>query len=269
MRCQECGLVRVRSHPEQSELNALYGESYYRSRNSRHLGYTDYVADEANIRRTARRRLRQLQRHAVKGRLLDIGCATGFFLDEAQKAGWSVTGLDPSDFAVQYARNHFGLDVLHGTLENVNLPAQSFDLVTMWDVIEHVSDPAGCIRQVRRLLRDDGVLTLATPNVESIPARLAGRAWVGYKLSGEHVTFFSKRTLSQMLDSAGFTVLQTRHIGKHVSLALFRNRLGMYFPLMARLLNVVEDLAGLSTLSLYVNPFDIIQVTARKGTGST
>lgn len=263
-RCPQCGLVTVSSHPEQNELNALYGESYYNSGNSRQLGYTDYVADEANIRRSARRRLRQLQRHTQGGRLLDVGCATGFFLDEARKAGWRATGLDPSDFAVQYARQQFGLDVQCGTLESVELPAQSFDLVTMWDVIEHVSDPAGTIRLAGRLLREDGVITLATPDVDSVPARLAGSGWVGYKLSGEHVTFFSKRTLSQMLEDAGFTVLQTGHIGKHVPLALFRDRLGMYFPLLARLLRVAEDLAGLSALSLYVNPFDIIQVTARK-----
>lgn len=228
------------------------------------MGYTNYIADEANIRRTARRRLRRLQRHMRTGKLLDVGCATGFFLDEARRAGWSTAGLDVSGYAVQYARQQFGLDVKCGMLESVALPPESFDLVTMWDVIEHVADPARTIHLAGRLLREDGVITLATPDVDSVPARLAGSGWVGYKLSGEHVTFFSKRTLSQMLEDAGFTVLQTGHIGKHVPLALFRDRLGMYFPLMARLLKVAEDLSSLSTLSLYVNPFDIIQVTARK-----
>ncbi len=264
VRCPDCGLVAVSSHSEQDELNALYGESYYRSQNSREIGYTNYIADEANIRRTARRRLRRLQRHVRTGKLLDVGCATGFFLDEARRAGWSTAGLDVSGYAVQYARQQFGLDVQCGMLESVALPPESFDLVTMWDVIEHVADPARTIRRAGRLLREDGVITLATPDVDSVPARLAGSGWVGYKLSGEHVTFFSKRTLSQMLEDAGFTVLQTGHIGKHVPLALFRDRLGMYFPLMARLLKVAEDLSGLSALSLYVNPFDIIQVTARK-----
>ena len=264
LRCQECELVYVASHPHQNDLGELYGESYYRSENSRELGYTDYVADEANIRRTARRRLQRLQRHVRTGDLLDVGCATGFFLDEARQAGWSTSGLDLSDFAVQYARREFGLEVLCGTLESVKLPAESLDLVTLWDVIEHVPDPAGCIREAWRLLREDGVITLATPDVASIPARLAGKSWVGYKLSGEHITFFSKRTLIRMLEAAGFEVLQTGHIGKHVPLALFRDRLGMYFPPLAGLLKVAEDLTGLSALSLYVNPFDIVQVTARK-----
>ncbi len=264
VRCQACSLVFVNSTPDLGQLGALYGEAYYRSENSRELGYTDYIADELNIRRTARRRLRRLQRRVSTGRLLDVGCATGFFLDEAQQAGWTTTGLDLSNFAVQYARQQFGLDAHHGTLESVSLPAESFDLVTMWDVIEHVPDPAESIRQAFRLLREDGVISLATPDVDSIPARVAGKSWVGYKLSGEHITFFSEKTLAQMLEVCGFEILETGHIGKHVTLALFRDRLGLYFPPLATLLKAVEDLSGLSTLSLYVNPFDIVQVTARK-----
>lgn len=263
IRCRDCGLVCVSNFPEPEQLEALYGEAYYRNRNSRALGYSDYFADEANIRRTARRRLKQLQRHQRMGRLLDVGCATGFFLDEARKAGWTVTGLDLSQYAAQYARQELGLDVRQGTLDS-SLAAASQDLVTLWDVIEHVTDPAETIRQAWRILREDGVISLATPDVESFPARLAGKSWVGYKLSGEHVTFFSRQTLNQMLEAAGFEVVQAGHIGKHVTLALFRDRLGMYFPTLARIIKTAEDLSGLSTLSLYVNPFDIVQVTARK-----
>ncbi len=264
VRCCDCGLVFVSPRPGPDFITTLYGETYFRNNHSGELGYTNYIADEENIRRTARRRLRQLKRHVGPGRLLDVGCATGFFLDEAQQAGWTATGLDLSNFAVQYARQQLGLDVHQGTLDSVDLPSESFDLLTMWDVIEHVPDPLVCIQKASRLLREGGVLTLATPDVESVPARLAGPRWVGYKLSGEHITFFSARTLTKLLESCGFEVIQTGHIGKHVALQLLRDRLGMYFPPLATLLKAVEDLSGLSSLSLYVNPFDIVQVTARK-----
>jgi hypothetical protein len=108
------------------------------------------------------------------------------------------------------------------------------------------------------------VISLATPDVDSFPARLAGKRWVGYKLSEEHVYYFSVTTLSRMLDEAGFEILNVRHIGKYVPLSLFRDRLGMYFPWMSRLLALGEKALGLSEWALYINPFDIVQITARK-----
>lgn len=264
MQCQQCGFIYVSPRPDAEELYALYGETYFHNNESGVVGYTNYIADEVNIRRTARRRLKHLEQFVSPGRLLDVGCATGFFMDEAQKRGWTVEGLDVSAFGVDYAQTHFGLTAHHGALTAVELPAGTFDLVTMWDVIEHVSDPKAYIQRAAALLRDGGVISLATPDVDSLPARLAGKRWVGYKLSEEHVYYFSVSTLSKMLEEAGFEVINTRHIGKYVPLSLFRDRLGMYFPWLAKLLHVGESALGLSEWAVYINPFDIVQVTARK-----
>jgi len=264
VQCQSCGLVYVSPRPDPAELYALYGETYFHNSESGVVGYSDYIADEANIRRTARRRLRHLERFIRPGRMIDVGCAAGFFIDEARGRGWQVEGLDVSSFAVEYTCQRFGLTAHLGSFTEAELPAGAFDLVTMWDVIEHVPDPKAYVRRAAELLRAGGVIVLATPDVDSIPARLAGRRWVGFKLSEEHIYYFSIKTLARMLDEAGFDVVNVRHVGKYVTLRLFVDRLGMYFPRLAGLLAFFERTFSLSERAAYVNPFDIVAITARK-----
>ncbi|MBK8025321.1 MAG: class I SAM-dependent methyltransferase [Chloroflexi bacterium] len=265
VQCQNCGLVYVSPRPEAHELYALYGESYFRNENSGVVGYTNYLRDEANIRKTFAGRLQRIEQwRCPPGKALDVGCATGFFLSEAQARGWEVSGIDVSTFAVDYARKRFGFDLKTGSLLEADYAPESFDLVAMWDVIEHVPDPKRYIQEVARLLKSGGLFVLSTPDVDSLPARLTGRRWVGFKLSEEHVFYFSVATLSRMLNDAGFEVVQHRHVGKFVTLRLFLNRLGMYSPLLARVLSAVERAFHLSERALYINPFDIVSITARK-----
>lgn len=264
VQCQDCGFVYVSPRPDPEELYALYGETYFNNDESGVVGYTDYIKDEPNIRRTSQRRLKHLEQFVAPGKLLDVGCATGFFIDEAQRRGWAVEGLDVSAFGVDHARTHYGVAAYHSALTEIELPAGAYDMVTMWDVIEHVPDPKAYVHKAAELLRSGGVISLATPDVDSLPARLAGRRWVGYKLSEEHVYYFSIKTLSRMLDEAGLEVVNVRHIGKYVPLSLFRDRLGMYFPRLAKLIQLGEKALGLSEWAVYINPFDIVQVTARK-----
>jgi len=264
VQCSRCGLVFVSPRPDPNELYALYGETYFHNDESGTVGYTNYLRDEANIRKTFAGRLAHLERFVKPGKLLDVGCAAGFFLDEAQGRGWAVQGLDVSSFAAHYAAERFGFDVRQGSFTDLDYPAGDYDLVTLWDVIEHVPDPKAYLQRAAALLRSGGVLALATPDVDSLPARLTGKRWVGYKLSEEHVYYFSARTLSRMLDEVGFEVVNVRHVGKYVTLRLFLDRLGMYSPLLAKTLALAEKAFKLSAWSLYVNPFDIVAITARK-----
>ncbi|MEZ4669399.1 MAG: class I SAM-dependent methyltransferase [Anaerolineae bacterium] len=264
VQCNHCGLVYVSPRPDPHELYALYGETYFQNNQSGVVGYTNYLKDEANIRKTFARRLRRLAQFMKPGKLLDVGCAAGFFLDESHKQGWQVQGLDVSSFAAEYAAHRFGYDVRQGSLTDNEYPSNGYDLITMWDVIEHVPDPTAYIRRAADLLRQGGLLALATPDVDSIPARLTGKRWVGYKLSEEHVYYFSIRTLRKMLDEAGLEVVDVGHTGKYVTVRLFLDRLGMYSPLIARALALAERVFKLSEQSVYINPFDIVLMTARK-----
>lgn len=265
VQCAECGLVYVGEQPQPEELYALYGETYFHNDESGEVGYTDYLADEANIRKTVNKRFDHIEKFAAQnGRMLDVGCALGFFIDEASQRGWQVEGLDVSQYAVDYVRARFGYTVYNGSLSDVALPQAAYDLVTMYDVIEHVPDPRGYMQAVSDLLRTGGIFELATPDVGSLPARLTGKRWIGYKLSDEHVYYFSVKTLTRMLDETGFDVVHVRHIGKHVTLRLFLDRLGFYAPWLSRPLQFLENRFNLSERSFYVNPYDIVAITARK-----
>jgi 2-polyprenyl-3-methyl-5-hydroxy-6-metoxy-1,4-benzoquinol methylase len=264
VQCQDCGLVYVSPRPDPNELYALYGETYFHNSDSGTVGYTDYLKDENHIRQTFQGRLNWLEKFIQHGKLLDVGCAAGFFLDEAHKRGWQVQGLDVSNFAVEYTSKRFGFDVRHGSLLDLDYPKNTYDLITLWDVIEHVPDPKAYIQRVAELLRSGGVISLATPDVDSIPAKLTGKRWVGYKLSEEHVYYFAVKTLTRMLNEAGFDVIDTRHVGKYVTLRLFLDRLGMYSPILAKIGEFVERAFKLSEKALYINPYDIVAVTARK-----
>jgi SAM-dependent methyltransferase len=157
-------------------------------------------------------------RYKPCGQLLDVGCATGDFLDVMrQYPGWEVCGVELSDYASRYAREQLGLDVRTGTLESAQFPEAVFDVVTLWDVIEHLPDPLGTLRQIHRLLRPGGLLVFNTPNLESLDARLFKAYWIGYELP-RHLHVFSRRTLLTLIEIACFRLVDMRcFYGSHAA----------------------------------------------------
>jgi len=268
VQCQNCGLVYVSPRPDAEELYALYGETYFKNDDSGTVGYHDYLADETNIRRTFNRRLDMLQEHIQPGqgrKLLDIGCATGFYIDEAAKRGWDVEGLDVSGFAVDYVQKVHGHKAYNTSVLDADfLEEGAYSMISMWDVIEHVPDPKAHVERIANLLHSGGYVAFITPDVASLPARLTGKRWIGYKLSEEHVYYFSKQTLTRMLNDSGFDVVDAHHEGKFVTLRLFLDRLGFYLPWLSKPLQLLEKTFNVSELSAYVNPLDMVWVVARK-----
>jgi len=264
-RCRACGMVSVRDLPTEETLSLVYSESYFRSAESQLVGYDNYEADHLNIRRTSERRLRLIGRHSrPPGRLLDVGCALGFFLQQAQRQGWGVAGVDVSSYAVEYVKKHIGCEVYCGELDTTYYPEGTFDVVTMWDVIEHMRDPFVQLSHCHHVLRAGGILALSTPDISSLVARMTGPRWMGFKLADEHLHYFSRSTLRQLLGRAGFELVDSMHIGKHVTIRFFLKRLGMYAPKLAAMLSDVVRDSRLAHVPIYVNPRDIVCVVARK-----
>ena len=264
-RCATCGLVSVRHFPEPEELRAVYGEAYFRNARSEESGYDDYEADRYCIVKTAGRRLDLIERYTPqRGRLLDVGCALGFFLETARRRGWNVEGVDISEHAVSYARDELRLAARCGMLEEAGFEPGSFDVLTLWDVIEHVPDPVANLKYCRSLLGEGGVLVLSTPDVGSRVAKVTKSRWMGYKLAEEHLYYFSRRTISLALEQAGFEVLHKQSIGKDVALDFFGRRLALYAKPLAAGLNKAVSTMGLGRASVYVNPRDILCVVARR-----
>ena len=197
--CRGCGLVRQDSRPLAEA--ALYDSDYYATDDPKG-GYANYFLDAEVNRRTFAARIRAIERrYGRRGRLLDVGCALGDFLIEAKAAGWDVEGVEISPFAAQQARQR-DLRVTVGRLEALDLAPSSFDVVTLYDTIEHVTDPVAMLAAARRLLVPGGLLHLVTPNVGGLQARLLGRLWYHYK-PGEHLFYFAPPTLRLSIERAG------------------------------------------------------------------
>lgn len=206
VRCSGCELVYVANPPSAAELERLYSfaSGYHSKVQSRRM-------DRLHLRE-ARGHQAIVDQHLEPGRLLDVGCSVGAYLRVASDAGWQVVGLEFSKDTSEIARSQHGLEVVTGTLEDEPFPHGSFDLVTLWDVIEHVPDPLHTMGQVHELLRPGGTVAITTPNIDglfpraSLPAaRLLGH-WP-HPEPPHHLYQFSKRTIERLLAEAGFELV--------------------------------------------------------------
>jgi 2-polyprenyl-3-methyl-5-hydroxy-6-metoxy-1,4-benzoquinol methylase len=216
VRCRRCSLVFVSPRPStRAAIDALYTNEAYSTGQVSH-------ALTASRMREAHWRLNKLERHvAHRGRLLDVGCSAGSFLVAARERGWKVRGIDVSPAAVEHASHAHGLDVSVATLEDSELKERSFDVITVFECIEHMLEPRTAMHAAAALLRERGLLVITTPNVDGFVPRvtycLLGRtlgAWE-HPTPPHHLYQFSKRTLSTMLNDLGFEIdaCHTRPMG--------------------------------------------------------
>jgi SAM-dependent methyltransferase len=261
MRCVECGTAIV--SPRVADPTSVYDAGYWRSRAPREIGYHDYRAAEPLYLKTFRRRLEfVLGRRPRRGRALDVGCAAGFCMAAMRELGFEAHGVEVSDTIANHARERFGFDTVHlGTLEQAPFADSTFDLITMWDVVEHVADPRSLLSRARSLLKPDGLLVVETQNIDSPFARALGRRWHHYK-HAEHIYHFTPASLRRLLDATGFTVgtLTPRYGGKYVSLDFIAERATRIHPLLSAAL---RPLARLDSFSVYINVMDELIAKAR------
>lgn len=262
LRCEQCGTGVV--SPRLAEPESIYAERFYwRSESPRTLGYNDYRAAEPLYLKTFRRRLAFALRDGPRrGRALDVGCAAGFCMAALRELGFDAHGVEVSETIARHAIDCLGFETVHvGTLDSAPYEEGTFELITLWDVIEHVADPRALLSRARELLTPDGLLVVETQNIDSRFARMLGRRWHHYK-HAEHIYHFNPAALRRLLVAAGFTVerMTPRHAGKYVSLDFIAERAGRVHPSLTA---VLRPLARLRAVSLYVNVMDELIATAR------
>ena len=153
-----------------------------------------------------------------RGKLLEVGSYLGIFLDRMRADGWDVVGLEPFRAAADYARAQYHVPIIDGTLPQPHLPAASFDAVVMLHVIEHMPDPADNLRELRRLLRKDGVLVIETPRYDSLTFKLLRHRERSVSACDGHIYFFTVPTLRQLVERAGFVVQRVDLVGRTLTL---------------------------------------------------
>jgi len=200
--CQVCGLAFTWPQPEAiaDQYDASYFDLYRRRRKFR-LKRGDT-------------RLRRIELIKEPGRLLDIGCSLGYFVEAANARGWQAGGVEISAHASEEARK-IGLDVKTGVLEDARYADSSFDCVTMWDVLEHVPDPTKHMIEVNRILPPGGLVVIGTPNLDHTRFKMQRENWRHLK-PAEHIFYFMKSNISRLLDKTGFDVVHPPIIGGRV-----------------------------------------------------
>ena len=206
VKCKECGLIYLNPQPLIQLLYQHYDEAYYRP----------WIEEQAKERhRLWDRRLRQIERCKSKGRLLDVGCGEGTFIHLAQLKRWEVWGTEVSVWACKHIKDKWGIDVKRGELIDVSLPNDYFDAITLWHVLEHTKDPLGNLIKAKKVLKPDGILVIAVPNVRNY---IYKTAYMLIKLKRLqlfslnereiHLYHFSANTLRKMIEKAGFVLIK-------------------------------------------------------------
>jgi 2-polyprenyl-3-methyl-5-hydroxy-6-metoxy-1,4-benzoquinol methylase len=254
VQCQRCGLVYADPRRNGDDIvetyEAVEDPLYVEEREGRILTFEHH--------------LKPLGRHTgpPNGRsLLDVGCYIGVFVEIANNHGWDAWGVEPSRWAVNEARKQ-GLHVVQGTLETADLPEAYFDVVTMWDVIEHLTDPMRALQHVHRLLKPGGLAVLHTIDIDSLFARLMGARWPW--LMEMHMYYFSRRTLRAMLERCGFRVIGDRPQGRYLRLGYLMNRVGALMPTVGRPAEWLVTKLRWRGVAVPVNLGDLFTAYARK-----
>ena len=258
VRCAGCDLISTLAPPDfAGQCPALYDEGYFEG--GRRDGYCAYGDSEPIVRRQFAQVLRRIRRLVGGGRLLDLGCAYGFFLKEAACA-FACVGMDVSPHGVAVARSQ-GLDARCGTIEAGGFADGSFDVVTLLDTIEHLPSPRATIREAHRVLAPGGLLAISTGDAGAPYPRCHLRSW-RLMTPPQHLYFFSRHTLRRLLESSGFKIRSIVYEWKFVPLGL------VGFQLCRRLGLPGGWARGLRG-GVYVNLFDAVTVLAVKRGGDS
>lgn len=257
--CKNCKFWFVYPMPK---LDEVYAQDYFTGAHSG-FGYVNYDRDKKPMISTSEHYIKLIEKYSsARGKLLDIGAATGFFLSIAQRFGFEAYGVEISAYAANEAREK-GFDVVTGTSADIpNEP--KFDVVTMIDVIEHVSDPRAEIMRVHELLKDGGLYFINTQDTGSLYARLMRRRW-HLIVPPEHVYYFSRKNIALLLGQCGFEVLEATTIGKRFSLPYIFAMLYTWQGLsLWRFISELCEHGWLSKIYIPINLGDNMSIIARK-----
>lgn len=224
VQCQQCQLVYQTPRMTRSALAQYFNSSTFIQDSKAEdasledlLGYPDYFDWDYCYTKTASLRLDAINKLLPqRGNMLEIGTATGSFLNEARKHGYKVRGLDVSKTFAEMATRNYNLNIDVAFVEEFPLPTAAYDVICTFGGIACWRDPVAGLKNIRQALKPGGILVMNHPNIDGTMARLQGRRW--FEFNHASLTIFSNRTLGECLKAAGFQVLQSRTERQYASL---------------------------------------------------
>jgi len=216
--CDDCGLQFNADFPGSGDQDGVFSEHYYRQQHEAAFAaqFGDISTDPSFV--VYRHWLEHIEVEFGVGRVLDVGAGLGAFLRLARARGWDAQGVEISRFGAEYARTRHGLEIFQGDIQQFPAPAQPFRLITFWDSLEHVRQPAANLLAARRLLTDDGLILISTDNFDCLVADIAvacyhlsvGRCCYPMRRTfiDRNVSFFTEKTFRALLQRVGLRVVQ-------------------------------------------------------------
>lgn len=244
--CKNCQVLFMEPQLNDAEITELYSELYYKS-----WGISGDSENEVSKQMkidTFLLRLQQIKKYVPAGKVLDVGCATGFFLEAARGLGYAPYGIELSEYSSNIARRKFGNDVVfNGKLEDSKFTPGFFDVITMFDLIEHVRTPSDVLADASRLLKPNGIIMITTPDNKSLSNKLMGRRWTHYKK--EHFYYFDHASLDYIAKKNNLEIILSDNSKKALNIGYLHTQWNVYKHWMfTPIINVIHSVLPKSVL---------------------
>lgn len=247
VRCNHCGLIYANPRDDSRDLEEKYKD----------LPVLEYLEEVDSRRIIAKKDAQLVESYCKAGRILDIGCSAGIFLSQL-KSHFEKFGVEPSVHAAREAqRTVFDAQIYNSLFHEAPLDGKSFNVITMWDVIEHLDSPSKVLSELHNLLADKGYLIMVTPNISGLMSRIMGKRWP--HLIRGHIYYFTPKTIRLALETAGYEVLSIKGYTRYFKISYILKRVG----LIKSSRSWPSYLSGLD-ITVPVNLDDAMCIVARK-----
>lgn len=272
--CNQCGLVYLNPRPSAEQLDTFYPEEYWWRRGKKTNNVLSKLArnfEEWYRTYLLNTEVRLLKKMLNKGsKILDVGCGRGDILYLCKRSGFETYGIELSEKAARNARIEYGLDVYQGSLFEIDFGPNYFDAITFYHVFEHLPDSLRVLKKANRMLKDEGILVIQIPNIDSLQFKLFSKRWFGLSIP-QHFYHFSSRTIEEMLKKANFEIVNIRHISNRCNPSVFVSSL---IPKLNPHTFLMEENRGKSqlifkityfVLVLLFTPWTLLESACRRG----
>ena len=260
VKCKQCGFVYVNPRISNEDLPGLYSSHYFRNQQ---YGYLDYEATAYLRKKNFERWYNDIKTFlpAVKGNALDIGCASGYFLEILRDKGWQVKGIELDPAMIEVLKNK-NIPVYTQTFDTFE-SSEKYHLITLFDVLEHIPDINDTFARLASLLHPNGVIALITPDAASGQHRLFGKRWFQLKPQ-EHIHYFSAATLNKALKPHHLSVVKIMKSGQYADVNFILNRLREYnYKTLYTFFLFISRLTGLRNACYYAGTGSLFAIIKR------
>lgn len=256
VQCENCGLIYVNPRIRPGLVVSAYANAD-----------DSLYATQAEARiDTFKAALRLIEKYTgfKTGRILDVGAAAGFFLKAAKDGGWETYGVEPSRWSVDFGNENYDVNIKKGTLDNIKFKEEFFDVVTMWDVLEHVPNPKATLKEVYRILKPGGCLIVNYPDIGTPLAQIMGSRW--WFLLSVHLFYFDKSSITNLLKRSGFVNPIFRPHWQSLSLGHLAKMASLYSKFASSFLQKIFSLTHLNNFGVkyYASQTNVIAKKPKK-----